>query len=62
MTNDTQQEFEQFRDWAKPFRFRSVNEQDGKPLTVKQEQCFQVMVKGLRQSEEGTGHHTTGWK
>ncbi len=40
----------------------AANGQDGKPLTVKQEQFFQVIVKGLRQSEEGTGHHTTGWK
>ncbi len=33
------------------------NGQKGKPLTVKQEQFFQVIVKGLSRAEEGTGHH-----
>ena len=37
----------------------AVNGQKGKPLTVKQEQFFQVIVKGLSRAEEGAGHHYT---
>jgi len=40
-------------------RMAVVNGQNGKPLTVKQEQFFQVIVKGLSRAEEGGGHHYT---
>jgi len=35
----------------------AVNGQDGKPLTVKQVQFFQVIVKGLSRAEEGGDHY-----